>query len=204
MSTVSKPRKSVQSDPIPLFFEDALTDLALEDGDREWAAAEFAATATYEPGEPLGLAEWIEGEAQSYRDLGPARGEGESDEIHHQRCMRDLYILLCCELEELALSTRFHDARTVEEYCDRRGCVSLADLDALTIPSVGDKRIALARAIDAQAAFYLSLDTQAGRLVAWKLLTLADDVQRFDSIDVPDYYNDVNAWHDDQRGIGTL
>jgi hypothetical protein len=134
-------------------------------------------------GEPAVLSDWIEGEATVYLCRAVQCGHPS------QADRRSMLYLIGRELEKLASSTRGHGTTTTEGYC-RRGCRTVAPrLDKLrtfAVPTA--RRFALARLIDAEAASYLEIDSDAARLVAWRLVTmLADAAEDFEADTVSDY-----------------
>ena len=67
-------------------------------------------------------------------------------------------------LRTVAESMAFHRAYSAGQIAK----VKRADLGKVWVQGVGSRRSALAEALDVEATYYLHLDTDAGRLAAWR------------------------------------
>jgi hypothetical protein len=95
-------------------------------------------------------------------------------------------------LRKAAQSLAFHKLDTAREYARSQR----VDLDAVSAPGVGVRRSPLAAELDVEAAYYLHLDSDAGRLAAHEVLRLAGYAEEFGSRDAKEWVRDEAAWRE--------
>jgi hypothetical protein len=76
----------------------------------------------------------------------------------------------------------FHRQTSAREYARSQGI----DLDAVKLPTV-PRRSPLAEALDTEASWFLSLDSDAGRLAAFHILDASHGVDWFGAADLRDF-----------------
>ena len=175
-----------------------ITIVAVEAADHLAGAGKMiepAAPRSY--GEPLSLADWIDGEARRFTGRFPAWDAAvEPLAAHTERACDDFDMFVGLELHGLARTIRFHRSRTVVGHC-KATRIDLADLDALPFPHSIERVWPLARRLYDAASFYLSPefeDSDAAKLVARQIVMLAEEANLLESGSVAEYYIDEAAF----------
>lgn len=101
----------------------------------------------------------------------------------------DVEGMVSCVLQRTLSALRWHRRDTASAYA----LAVRVDLASVRVPA-GSRRSPLAEALDVEASWYLNLDTAAGRLVAFELVSLADQADELGSASACDFVVDEAAY----------
>lgn len=101
--------------------------------------------------------------------------------------------LAAATIEQLARSVRFHRATSVSELIAVSPLYRSADLDTIETPD--DRPMSwLAEGLDRECEGYLRHDGSAARLIAWALLSAAEDADFYHADTLDQYRSAEAAW----------
>jgi hypothetical protein len=142
-------------------------------------------------GEPADLAAYVQEQSDRYAALGPVQLPGESDSEHVNRMLDDLNCHMASILHSLSYAIRLYGCHSVADWwyaTHEYDPTPISVLYRLSSPSVLDDRTDLARQVDTEVSWFLSLGHDAGKACAWVLRQRADEFDDDGSATVAEYY----------------